>query len=172
MSHDYHKDFKFAQHYERLFSEKWSLINKKEIVWVNSKNDADYMIDGKWKMEIKIDKHKTKNFFIELISNVGYNTIGGPAQAETYGTKFFTFWFVNLKQNNLFIFDNETILNWTNKNKHNYQLKLVNNGIYKTAGIIVKRDLLKDILLYNKTLTVKEEERYGYCPIKCGDIFI
>jgi len=155
----YDEDFKFALHYEKLFATKWNTICDKEIVHVNKKDDADFIIGKKSKLELKVDRKLTGNYFIELIKNVRKNLVGGPEQAKEYGSKYFAFWFINFEKDNLFIFNNNELVKWININRNSYRSVLVNNGEYQTSGIVVPRKELDFVII--KTIKVEENEKYG-----------
>lgn len=91
------------------------------------------------------DMSKTKNFFVELVSNSRKLSPGGPAQALKNGTKYWVYMYV--KNKTYYIFDTvelvETIQNLLISEQ--LELRSIPNKKYATFGVKVPRKLLEHI---------------------------
>lgn len=98
--------------------------------------------------ELKSDSYsieKTKNFFIELVSNIQGFKVGGPAQALKNETDFWIYMYPT--SNVMFIFNTTELVEEINKLliSEQLQLSLIPNRGYSTIGVKMPRELLKHI---------------------------
>ena len=98
--------------------------------------------------ELKTDSYtveKTKNFFIELYSNVDKGTPGGPAQAALHGSKYWVYLYAASKV--YYVFDTlELIVKLDELRKvNNFREVIIPNKGWNTLGMLVSRSLLTPI---------------------------
>lgn len=109
----------------------------------------DFVIEATGEtLELKTDSYsteKTKNFFLELVSNVQGFKVGGPAQALKNGTKYWVYLYP--ASNVMYIFETAQLVEELNKLLYTEELApcLIRNKTWTTIGVKVPRKLLEHI---------------------------
>jgi hypothetical protein len=98
--------------------------------------------------ELKTDSYtleKTKNFFIELYSNVDKGTLGGPKQAASHGSKYWVYLYAASKV--YYVFNTLELIAELDRLSSEQVFKRINipNRSWTTVGILVPRALLTPI---------------------------
>ncbi len=108
----------------------------------------DFITDDGVTLELKTDSYsteKTKNFFMELVSNVQSMKPGGPAQALKNGTQLWVYMYP--ASNVFYIFSTSELVAELNKILYTEELApcLIRNKTWTTIGVKVPRKLLEHI---------------------------
>jgi len=132
----------FRNHFSHILT-----INKLSYDPYNPHN-GDLVIykNGKrYVLEVKTDRYRSPNFFLEINSNLEQNTLGC---IEASKSDFFFYYFSNAKQ--LYIFKTNDLKKWLNRNKNIFKPINVPNKNYTTVGIKVPIiTLINEIKFYN-----------------------
>lgn len=107
------------------------------------KSDFVDIVTGE-KYELKTDYHKmetTKNFFIEIWSDLERLKPGGPRQALIHGSKYLCYMFIADKI--YFKMDVQYLVDYLAEFEDKYRKIEVQNDTWTTEGILIPREDLK-----------------------------
>lgn len=104
---------------------------------------------SKVKIEVKTDSYVSGNMFYETISNDVKNEIGCFEKTEA---DYIFYYFINPSYRKIYIFNTETLREWKEKHKEEYELKRVFNFKYNSWGYTFPLKVLEEDL--KETLTV------------------
>ncbi len=113
-------------------------LNGRKADFVNLKTEELYELKSD-----QYDMNATKNFFIELWSDVDKAKPGGPVQALAHGSKYWLYMFP--KNKTLFTFETEALVEWIQEQSSVYKLICIPNVAWVTAGIKVPRLVLQHL---------------------------
>lgn len=127
---------------EDLLSELWPELQRLD------GRKGDFTWNG-IKVELKTDSYdmaKTKNFFLEVWSDVDKGKPGGPWQALQHGAELFCYFYSN--NLTMYIFDTQALVYYLDGlPKDYYQSVKVPNRTWTTVGYKVPREDLKHLYL-------------------------
>jgi hypothetical protein len=92
-------------------------------------------------MERNFNGRPTKNFFMEVFSDLKKRTPGGPFQSLKNGTHIYFHWFIPTR--NLFFFNTGKLVQVLNKPNPMFRVFDVPNRTYTSQGLIVPVDAFK-----------------------------
>lgn len=115
------------------------------------------------KTELKTDTYAmaaTPNFFMEIYSDKYKQSPGGPFQAKTHGCTNYVYFYI--QDLTLFSFKVDPLISKLEELKATVKKMDVPNKAWITQGLLVPRELLKDIWTVSKvSVKMKEVPNYG-----------
>lgn len=139
---DFKKDLAFANNYEKRIANHFGATLSEDRRW-------DIQI-GELTIELKIDRYfDSKNIFIETLSSMQDNKVGGPYRSVEDHIDEFWYVFVSGDKYHLYKFEPEHLVDGLEEFKG--KRMLVRNKAWTTEGYLYKREQINKLATHEET---------------------
>jgi hypothetical protein len=147
--HRFNKSLEIGLAAEEQFLQRFPALTKSD------SRRQDFLTPSGKKVELKSDSYdpaRTTNYFIELVSVIEDDRVGGPFQSLHKGVHFYCYQYV--QTSDLYIFDVEALCARVLQLMPGLDTARVRNYGYSTLGLKVPRSLLVNLQLGEEVLSV------------------